>query len=92
MGLVGQADRHDQVAVVVLVLAVGVYLGGDHGWLRCRGEGEPDVLGLDHAQALHKVVRVEGDSDVIAGQLGFEFFGGLGVFAGAGVQVQLALR
>ncbi len=59
--------------------------------LGARGEGEPDELGFDDAQAFDQVVRVEGDGDVLAGELGFELFGSLGIFAGAGVEVQLAL-
>ena len=57
-----------------------------------RGEGEPDELGFDDAQAFHQVVRVERHRDVLTGQLGFELFGGLGVLAGAGIEVQLSLR
>jgi hypothetical protein len=90
--LVGKADRHHEVAIIILIFAVSLSLGRDHGRLGCRGEGETNKLGLDNAQALNEVVRVEGHGDVLTGQLCFKLFRSLRIFTGTGVEVQQALR
>ena len=87
----GEADRHQQVAVLLVVLAVERLLAGElHRLVRVR-ERQPHERRAQRAQAVEQELRVERHRDVLADERRLERLGGLRVVALAGVEHDLAL-
>src|SRR5688572_19499787 len=86
-----EADRHDDVAVARVRLAVDLRLAAEHRRARGLREGQPAELGADGAEAVEEEAGVERDLDVGTGERGLHGLARLGVLAGAGLDGHLPL-
>src|SRR6478609_7885930 len=90
-GSAGEADRHEDVPVRAVGLAVGLLLAGQHRGAARLGERQPAEGGADGVEAVEEELRVERDLDLGSGEGGLDRLGGLGVVAGAGLDGDLTV-
>ena len=64
-----QANRHQQVTVVAVILSQRLVLTGNHGGLRRIGEGETNELTTENLQTIRELGGVVRNGDVITGQV-----------------------
>src|SRR5713226_6273678 len=82
-GSAAQPDRHQQVAVIGLL--VGGRLAGDQRGLARLGERDPGDVRVDRGEAVEQVGRVEGDLDVVSLEAGVEELHRLGLVPAPGL-------
>ena len=70
-----QANRHQQVTVVAVILSQRLVLTGNHGGLRRIGEGETNELCTENLQTVREVSGVVRNGDVITGQVRLQSLG-----------------
>src|SRR5699024_12884470 len=64
--LAGNADRHDQLPVVLILRAFEFFFTREQGRFWCTGKREAGVWSADHVEAFGEIGGVEGTGNIFA--------------------------